>query len=311
MTRVIASQLHRSRWEGVGRLADPKITLASACSMLLGTAAAARHGTIDWGWLALTVAGIFLVETAKNASGEVVDFHSGADLAVAPEDRSPFSGGKRVIVDGMLSVRETSVVAALCYTAAAVIGLLIVAGRDARALALGIAGLAVAFFYHASPIRLAYRGLGELAVAFAYGPLIACGTYLIQRGTLADPPLGVLALGLGALVSAFLLANEFPDARADETAGKRTLVVRLGRKRAAHLFGIVQAGGFAAVALAPAWGAPRLVWLGLGGMVFGGAAWRRLATGGDVTRRVVAAQAWALAAFVSMALGSAAGLVMG
>jgi 1,4-dihydroxy-2-naphthoate octaprenyltransferase len=311
MTWVIASSLRRSRWEGVGRLADPKITLASACSMLLGTAAAARHGAIDWGWLALTVAGIFLVEVAKNASGEVVDFHSGADLAVAPEDRSPFSGGKRVIVDGMLSVRETTVVAALCYGAAAVVGLLIVAGRDARALALGIAGLAVAFFYHASPIRLAYRGLGELAVAFAYGPLIACGTYLVQRGSLADPALASLSLGLGALVSAFLLANEFPDARADETAGKRTLVVRLGRKRAALLFGIVQAVGFSAVAIAPAWGAPRPVWLGLAGMVFGGAAWQRLAAEGDVTRRVVAAQAWALAAFVSMALGSATGLVIG
>jgi 1,4-dihydroxy-2-naphthoate octaprenyltransferase len=259
----------------------------------------------------LTVAGIFLVETAKNASGEVVDFRTGADLAVAPEDRSPFSGGKRVIVDGVLSVRQTAVVAAFCYAGASVAGLLIVAGRDGRVLALGIAGLAVAFFYHASPLRLSYRGLGELAVAIAYGPLIACGTYLVQRGTLGDPTLAGLALGLGALVSAFLLANEFPDARADETAGKRTLVVRLGRKRAAHLFGFVQAVGFAAVALAPAWGAPRLVWLGLAGVVFGAAAWRRLEAEGDVIRRVVAAQAWTLAAFVWMALGAAVGLVFG
>jgi 1,4-dihydroxy-2-naphthoate octaprenyltransferase len=78
---------------GVWRLADPKITLASAASLLLGASAAAADGPIAWGWLVLTVAGIFFVEVAKNVSGEVFDFDSGADRAVAPEDRSPFSGG--------------------------------------------------------------------------------------------------------------------------------------------------------------------------------------------------------------------------
>jgi 1,4-dihydroxy-2-naphthoate octaprenyltransferase len=311
MTPSVAPAIPRSAWGGVARLADQKITLASAASLLLGSAAAARHGALDWGWLAVTVAGIFFVEVAKNASGEIVDFRSGADLSVALEDRSPFSGGKRVIVDGMMSARETAVVAAVCYAAAAVAGLIIVTGRDRRVLALGIAGLALAFFYHASPFRLAYRGLGELAVALAYGPLVACGTCLVQRGALADPALAVLSAGLGALVSAFLLANEFPDARADAVVGKRTLVVRLGRGRAARVFGVVQALGFGTVACAPVLGAPRPVWLGLAGLPFGFAAWRRLASEGEATHRVVAAQAWALAAFVVLALGSAVGLVLG
>jgi len=34
------------------------------------------------------VAGIFVIEVAKNASGELFDFDSGTDLAVAPEDRT-------------------------------------------------------------------------------------------------------------------------------------------------------------------------------------------------------------------------------
>ena len=74
---------------------------------------------------------------------------------------------------------------------------------------------------------------------------------------------------------------------------------------------VVQALGFGAVACAPVWGAPRLAWLGLAGLPFGLAAWRRLTGEGEITRRVVAAQAWALAAFVVMAFGSAAGLLLG
>ena len=58
---------------GVHRLADPKITLASAASLLTGAAAAARDGPLAWGWLAVCVAGIFALEVAKNASGELVD----------------------------------------------------------------------------------------------------------------------------------------------------------------------------------------------------------------------------------------------
>jgi hypothetical protein len=62
--------------QGVGRLVDPKVSLASVASMLLAAAFAAREGPLAWGWLALTVVGIFCIEIAKNASGELVDFRS-------------------------------------------------------------------------------------------------------------------------------------------------------------------------------------------------------------------------------------------
>jgi 1,4-dihydroxy-2-naphthoate octaprenyltransferase len=68
---------------GLWRLADPKISLASMASMALGAAASAHDGPLAWGWLALTVCGVFFIEVAKNASGELFDFDSGADLAVA------------------------------------------------------------------------------------------------------------------------------------------------------------------------------------------------------------------------------------
>jgi 1,4-dihydroxy-2-naphthoate octaprenyltransferase len=83
VVRAAALIERHASWEGVWRLADPKITMASAASLLLGAAAAASQGPLDWNWLALTVLGIFLVEVAKNASGEIFDFDSGTDQAVA------------------------------------------------------------------------------------------------------------------------------------------------------------------------------------------------------------------------------------
>ena len=145
---------------GLWHLADPKISLASAASMLLGASAAAVGGPLHLGWLALTALGIFAIEVAKNASGEVFDFDSGADPGVAPEDRSPFSGGKRVLVDGLLTRRQTIVVAAAGYAIGILIGLSIVICREPRVLWLGLGGIACAYAYHAPPARLSYRGLG-------------------------------------------------------------------------------------------------------------------------------------------------------
>src|SRR3990172_12964467 len=84
--------------KGLWRLADPKISLASISSVFLGSAIAVADGPLHWGWLAVTVAGILAIEVAKNAAGEIVDYDSGTDVKVAPGDRSPFSGGKRVMV---------------------------------------------------------------------------------------------------------------------------------------------------------------------------------------------------------------------
>jgi 1,4-dihydroxy-2-naphthoate octaprenyltransferase len=295
---------------GVWRLADPKITLASAASLFLGATAAAAHGPLAWGWLLATVLGIFLFEVAKNASGEVFDFDSGTDPAVAPADRSPFSGGKRVLVDRLLTRRQTWTVAAAAYGLGVVLGLVIAFAREPRVFWLGVAGAACAWFYQAPPLKLSYRGWGELAVAACYGPLIAAGAYLVQRGEVgADVLLPSVPLGLA--VGAFLWINEFPDYAADAAAGKRTLVVRLGRSRASRAFAALVALTFALVLLLPAFGLPPAVWCGLAGLPPAVAAARRLARDAETTARVVPAQAWTLISFLLLAAGIGLGLLLG
>jgi 1,4-dihydroxy-2-naphthoate octaprenyltransferase len=294
-------------WTGFWRLSDPKISLASFASIVLGGCLAAAVRPLDWGWLALTVVGIFALEIAKNASGEIVDFDSGADLAVAPQDRSPFSGGKRVLVDHLLTRRETIGIAAAFYILAIVVGLTIVAFRDARVLALGIPGVAFAYFYNSPPLKLSYRGLGELSVALCYGPIICAGTYLVQTGTLTAEVLW-LSAALGLLIGAFLWINEFPDYLADRASNKRTLVVTFGRKRASSIFAMGMSLPFLMLVAAPFVTAVSYgVWFGFAGMPFAVFAAQRAVTDPESTPRIVPAQGATLLSFVLFALGAGLG----
>jgi 1,4-dihydroxy-2-naphthoate octaprenyltransferase len=255
------------------------------------------------------VLGIFLIEIAKNASGEIVDFDSGTDQAVTTEDRSPFSGGKRVLIDGLLTRRQTIGIAAVFYVLGIAAGLLIVAYREPQILWLGVVGVGLAYFYHAPPFKLSYRGLGEVAVGLCYGPLITAGTYLVQRGTVT-PEVILLATPLGLLIAAFLWINEFPDYRADSVSRRLNLVVRLGRPKAARVFVAMMMVAAVGLTLLPLAGIPVAVYLGALFLVPAAVASRILLRHAEVTARVVPAQAMTLIAFVLYSLGSGIGLLL-
>lgn len=298
---------HNGVFEGVCRLADPKISLASFAGMAMAALFAMADTGISTGWFALTVLGVFCIEVGKNASGEVVDYDSGTDQAVALEDRSPFSGGKRVLVDGLLTRDQCRAIAGIFYASGIAIGLLLVLLRDVRVLPFGLLGVALAWCYHGGSVRLAYRGLGELAVAVAYGPLVVCGTYLVQTGQFSVP-LIYASIALGLLVAAFLWINEFPDYSADKSAGKRNLVVRLGREASVAVYvAIVAAAYMLLVLVAMSFEGARGMLLGFVGAVPATFAIVRLRAAVGETSRIIPAQAASLASFVTLALGSAAG----
>lgn len=295
---------------GLWRLADPKISLASMASIFLGACAAAAAGRIDVPWLLVTIAGIFAIEVAKNASGEIFDFDSGADLGVRPVDRSPFSGGKRVLVDGLLTRTQTWLIAAAGYVLGSVAGFAIVIWREPSIVWLGALGIFCAFFYQAPPLKLSYRGFGELAVAICYGPLISLGTYVVQRGRFAATP-WLISIPLGLLIANFLLLNEFPDHNADTNASKRTLVVRLGRRRASRLFLAIFAAAFGILFLLPILGLPGPTLLGAIAMIPALAAGRRVASMPENTAMIIPAQANTLFTFLLYAIGTGIGLLIG
>ena len=116
--------------------------------------------------------------------------------------------------------------------------------------ALGLIGVLLGWAYSAPPLALMSRGVGELAVALAWG-LVVVGADYVQRGQFFLIP-SVAAVSYALLIANILIANGFPDARSDAQVGKRTLVVRLGPRVGAGVYLLL-------AVLAHAWVAA-LVW---------------------------------------------------
>jgi 1,4-dihydroxy-2-naphthoate octaprenyltransferase len=80
--------------------------------------------------------------------------------------------------------------------------------------------------------------LGELDVAITHSFLVVLAGWVSQSVPSLSPLPWLLALPLGLSVLPAIILAGFPDFEADATAGKRTLVVRLGRHRAAVVAGV-------------------------------------------------------------------------
>ena len=201
---------------------------ATIVPVLLGIAIAASHGVFDLMSAALTVIGASFVQLGLNVANDVFDTVQGADEAnVTP---TKFSGGSRVIQYGLVTLRQMASIATGFYVAAALVGLVLLATRGSVALLIiGVVGFIVSLGYTAPPLKFVYRGLGEVAVALGFGPLMLLGAYVVQtRGALAWEPF-VASIPIALLVALILYVNEIPDRRGDAHAGKRTLPVRFSR----------------------------------------------------------------------------------
>jgi 1,4-dihydroxy-2-naphthoate polyprenyltransferase len=201
---------------------------ATIVPVALGIAIAARQGSFDVLTAVLTVIGAAFVQLGLNVANDVFDSAQGADEAnVTP---TQFSGGSRVIQYGLVSFRQMAGLATTFYILAAVIGLVLLGLRGSPALlVIGVVGFVVSLGYTAPPLKFVYRGLGEIAVAIGFGPLMLLGGYVVQtRGALSWEPF-VASLPVALLVALILYVNEIPDRRGDARVGKRTLPVRFSK----------------------------------------------------------------------------------
>ena len=94
-------------------------------------------------------------------------------------------------------------------------------------LLLGLIGVPLAYGYTAPPLKLAYRGLGELNVFVLMGPMMVLGGFLVHR--VAGMGVALTAsVPIGCLVASILHANNLRDLDDDRALGKQTLATIVG-----------------------------------------------------------------------------------
>ena len=215
---------------------------------LLGGAVAWRDGYMHWGYFLLTLLGAICVQAGFDTSNDYFDHTAGTDDINV--ELTPFSGGSRVIQDGILTARQVLAISLAFYAVGSAIGIYLAVLRGPTVLWLGLIGVFLAFFHNAPPIRL-YNiapGVGEVAVGVGCGPLVVLGAYYVQAQRLTVEAL-LASIPIGLLIAAVLYINEFPDTVADRAAGKKTVPVMVGRQRAAYGYIAMVLASYAVIVL--------------------------------------------------------------
>lgn len=229
--------------KGLLRLADPPIWLLSyvplTIGIVLGYFSGVSFSASHLVWLLGAYAALGLAETGKNAAYEYFDFIYGADKT----RHVPFSGGKKMVASGLLSLKQVIFTAVAAFLAAGAAGMAIVVFKRFDIIYLAILGAGLSLLYVLFPCRLRRRGLGELSVGFSFGPLLVMGGYVLVTGRWDAFPL-LLSVPAGLLAANVLLRDEMSHYEGAESNGKKNWAARLGKQKAAALYGSIYAAAY-------------------------------------------------------------------
>lgn len=213
----------------------PKFFPASALPVLAGSAWGFHAaGQFDLIVFLLALFATVSVHAACNVLNDVGDESGGTDKQ--NDDRIyPYTGGSRFIQTGIMSAPEMARLGISLLAMSALAGLALLLLKGVMVLYFGLAGIALGVLYSLGPVRLASLGVGETAVAVAFGVVPICGAAWLQGASL-DATLLLFSIPISLWVTAILLINEVPDIAADGATGKRTLPVRIGLRGTALVY---------------------------------------------------------------------------
>ncbi|HET7537620.1 MAG TPA: 1,4-dihydroxy-2-naphthoate polyprenyltransferase, partial [Candidatus Didemnitutus sp.] len=200
----------------------PKTLPAAIIPVMVGTALAAAHGRANYDKAAVCLLFALLVQIGTNFANDYFDFVKGADT----KERV---GPRRAVAAGLITPDQMKSAMWLVLGLAFFIGLLLVKEGGWGLLPVGIISIVCAIGYTGGPYPLGYNGLGDLFVFIFFGLVAVCATFYVQAHFVA-PDAVSCAAAVGLLAANILVANNYRDVETDARAGKKTLVVRFGRK---------------------------------------------------------------------------------
>jgi len=208
--------------------ARPRTLPAAVAPVLVGTALAGFGGIFHpLRFLAALLSAVF-IQVGTNLSNDYSDARRGADT----EDRL---GPVRVTAGGLVPPRQVLIATYVSFGLAVLFGIYLIAVAGWQLLLVGAASILAGVAYTGGPRPYGYEGLGEVFVFLFFGIVAVAGSFYVQTKHLHWEAFA-LAVPVGLLAAAILVVNNFRDIDTDRRAGKRTLAVRLGRRRTRDLY---------------------------------------------------------------------------
>jgi 1,4-dihydroxy-2-naphthoate octaprenyltransferase len=207
--------------------ARPRTLPNAVAPVIAGTGAAAWLGEAVW-WKALLALVVSLaLIVGVNYANDYSDGIRGTD--------DVRSGPLRLVGSKLASPRAVLTAALVSLLVGAGAGLALAIVSQPWLIAIGAACIAGAWLYTGGSKPYGYRGLGEVAVFVFFGLVAVLGTQYTQA--LRVDWVGLtMAVAMGSLSSAVLVANNLRDIPTDAESGKITLAVRLGDARTRILY---------------------------------------------------------------------------
>jgi len=230
----------------------PRTLPAAVAPVLVGTAFAGfEHVFHPLRFLAALLGALF-IQVGTNLSNDYSDARRGADA----EDRL---GPVRVTAGGLVPPRQVLIATYVSFGLAVLFGVYLIVVAGWILLVIGAASILAGVAYTGGPKPYGYEGLGEVFVFLFFGIVAVTGSYYVQT-THLNWEAFALAVPVGLLASAILVVNNIRDIDSDRRARKRTLAVRLGRRRTRVMFAVIVYLAFLLTPITWAFG-PTTAWL--------------------------------------------------
>ncbi|HET8810143.1 MAG TPA: 1,4-dihydroxy-2-naphthoate polyprenyltransferase [Flavobacteriaceae bacterium] len=221
----------------------------SVSGILVGTALAIQEGffnAIIFAFALCTTLGLQILSNFANDYGD----------GIKGTDNDDRAGPMRALQSGIISDREMKKAMIITAVLTLIFALLLIYhafGSDnflhsLLFFVLGICAIAAAIKYTVGNSAYGYRGLGDVFVFVFFGLVSVVGSYFLYVHAL-NFEVFLPAIAIGLLSTAVLNLNNMRDQTGDKKAGKNTLVVKLGAKRAKNYHYFLILGALVALLL--------------------------------------------------------------
>ena len=210
------------------------------------TAVALSYSRADgaqFSWLAAIASlfGVMLLHLGMNLLDDWFDYKKGSAQAREQVANEGFRGRMvkyPYLTSGEATPKQLLGAVGVFLAFAAVMAAVVILVRGWMILGWVVATLLLGVSYSGGPLKLGFRGLGELVIFLMFGPMMMTGVYYATTG-MVDMKITWLSIAVGLLVTNIVYSHSVLDSVPDAKMGKKTMAHLMGSAKGQIAFSAV------------------------------------------------------------------------